>query len=201
MDNISYSFTKNADASIIQDANEFADYLTKKIGLKFFATCSNGILTIRPGKPHSYTPTKEEVEDFKAKHPEYAFMKGVKHTEPTNVNYTLTSDRIETTSLPSLRITRMLREEPYRRIWNYLVKFKYRFIKLSTVAKRCNTIISQEYDEFLLLLQDNHIIEYDNNKVKLTSEALKKIPAKLFNQAELDKEYIEEVKLKAKAKL
>lgn len=198
MDNILYSFTKNADASIIQDANEFANYLTKKIGLKFFATCSNGILTIRPGKPHEYNSSQNEIEQFKRDNSEYRFMKGVKHIEPTSVNYTLLASEL----IPgiSLRLCKMLRKETYQRVWNYLKKFKHRFIKFTTIVDRC-CIPNIGLDLFLQTLQNDKLLEFQDGKVKLTSNALKKIPGKLFNQAELDKEYIEEVKLKAKAKL
>lgn len=102
-------------------------------------------------------------------------MKGIEHKEPTSVNYTLQASEL----IPgiSLRLCKMLREETYQRVWNYLTKFKHRFIKFSTIIDRCY-IPNIGLEMFLQTLENDNLLESQDGKVKLTSDALKKIPKK-----------------------
>lgn len=63
MDNRTFSFTPSVDGSILEDAQKFAEYLTEKIklsnvGAKFFATCSNGIITYDTSRQTSSIQSK-----------------------------------------------------------------------------------------------------------------------------------------------
>jgi hypothetical protein len=91
-----------------ENVNYYTKVKTFANSIGFYMSCSNGIFTLSPTPILHHTHTEEhekEVEKFKRENPVYANMKGIKHQEPSYVNYNLKVG----SNMPGIRYSRMLR--------------------------------------------------------------------------------------------